>query len=682
MNEPLYKRAALAPFRGVKTLTSMVFSRNGGLVWRLLPNSRFNYANEVGDRLGSSVIMAPLLWIARNFPEAPVTVVDADNEKVDQHPMVRLLRRPNRHYSGIVLWMASILSWVVDGNAYWIKVRNGMGGVVELWWVPHWMIEPKGDAQELVTHYTYTPDGQPVRLEVDDVVHFRYGLDPHQPRKGLSPLNSVLREVFTDDEAANFSASLLHNLGVPGLLISPEGDTHLSKDEADATKAYVEEQFSGDRRGKPLVNRGPTKVQEFGFSPEQMVLRDLRRIPEERVSGVLGVAAIVAGLGAGLDRSTFSNFHEAREAAWEENIIPTQRLMSEELRHQLLPDFDSDATHEVVFDLSNVRVLQADRVKEAERLKTLYEAGLIRRDEGRSELGLETAPVDEVYRVRLTDMLVPASQSPQPVETRSRKAVKQTLGGENLIQALERTASSLTDAMAGDLQVLFASLGDHVADVYRASGVRSTNGHSAKQVDESEVDAILTGAGLGAWQERHLTPGFESHYRRTLDVTAETVETVIELGVDLPDETARRVVAEGGRRAGLVDLQGDTRTALFRALTESREQGMGQDATARLIRDQVPAGRYTNAGPQYRAKLIARTETLHAQRASTLSIYGAAENVASVQAYDARLGDTDDECIARNGMTFSFADAELEMGATHPNCTLSFAPLVGEMAGV
>jgi hypothetical protein len=33
-------------------------------------------------------------------------------------------------------------------------------------------------------------------------VHFRFGLDPDDPRKGYSPLKSVLREVFTDDEAA------------------------------------------------------------------------------------------------------------------------------------------------------------------------------------------------------------------------------------------------------------------------------------------------------------------------------------------------------------------------------------------------------------------------------------------------------------------------------------------------
>src|SRR5581483_6204053 len=127
-----------------------------------------------------------------------------------------------------------------------------------------------------------------------------------------------------DDEAANFTAALLRNMGVPGVVVSPEQGATVSQEDADVTKAYVKSKFTGDNRGEPLVLSGPTKVQQFGFSPEQLLLKELRRIPEERVSAVLGVPAMVAGLGAGLDRSTFTNYAEAREAAYEQAIIPTQ----------------------------------------------------------------------------------------------------------------------------------------------------------------------------------------------------------------------------------------------------------------------------------------------------------------------------------------------------------------------
>lgn len=396
------RRIASAPLRGVKALTQMVFRRS---TWRLwgLPRSRFDYLKEVGDGTGSSAVMAPLLWIGRTFPEAPTMLWRKDGteeEEEPDHELLRLLVRPNPYYSGALLWMATVLDWFVDGNAYWLKVRAKSGAVRELWWTPTALLEPKGDEHTFVSHYVYRPgDGQEIELEPDDLVHFRYGLDADDPRRGRSPLKSVLREVFTDDEAANFTAHLLRNAGVPGLIVSPESGDHApSEDDVKATKTYLKEGFTGDRRGEPLVMSGPTKVQQFGFSPEQLKLRDVRRIPEERVSAVLGVPAVVAGLGAGLDRSTFANYAEAREAAYESNIIPTQRILAEEVRFQLLTDYEDDPwKFRVGFDLSEVRVLQEDRNKQAERLEVLYRGGLVKRAEARRELGYEVSEEDETY---------------------------------------------------------------------------------------------------------------------------------------------------------------------------------------------------------------------------------------------------------------------------------------------
>jgi hypothetical protein len=227
----------------------------------------------------------------------------------------------------------------------------------------------------------------------------------------------VLREVFTDDEAANFTASLLRNMGVPGLMVSPDGDSSPSDEDVKATKAYLAEQFSGDGRGAALVMSGKTKVQQFGFSPEQLLLKELRRIPEERVTAVLGVPAIVAGLGAGLDRSTFSNFSEAREAAYEQTIIPTQKTLGEDIWFQLLPDFEAVDDLwgvRVGFDLANVRVLQPDQDKLATRLDIGIRGGWVKRSEGRRAMGHQVAAdgSDDVYLIAMNTAEVPAGGGP------------------------------------------------------------------------------------------------------------------------------------------------------------------------------------------------------------------------------------------------------------------------------
>ena len=104
---------------------------------------------------------------------------------------------------------------------------------------------------------------------------------------------------------------------------------------------------------------------------------------------------------------------------------------------------------------------------------------------------------------------------------------------------------------------------------------------------------------------------------------------------------------------------------------------MGVDDAAKLIREQLSAGPYTNAGVDYRAHMVARTEAKHAQRVSALALYD--EAGWEVQALDGQLGDASDpDCIARNGKTFTVeaAASETDSAVTHPNCTLSWLPVI------
>lgn len=403
----------------LKSFTRMVFRRTQYRVLSLL-GSTVDWAGAVGDGTGSSTVTAPLFWVARTFPEAPPglwrQLDNGQEELVRDHEMLRLLRRPNQHYTGVTMWMATVIDYQVDGNAYWLKIRDRGGRVRELWWVPHWMIEPRGDETEFVTHYEYRPGAEPLRVNVDDVVHFRFGLDGDDPRKGKAPLKSVLREVYTDDEAASFTASLLKNMGVPGLVVSPKTGVSINEAQAADVKANVEAKFTGEGRGSTVVMTGATDIAQFGFSPEQLLLRELRRVPEERVTAVMGIPAIVAGLGAGLDRSTFTNMGEAREAAYEAGIIPMQRILAEEVLFQLLVDFEEDVfVWRFGFDLSKVRVLQEDLYRQAQRHDLLIRGGWEQVAEGRRAMGLDVNDDrDRIFLRPLNVEAVPASGPAAP----------------------------------------------------------------------------------------------------------------------------------------------------------------------------------------------------------------------------------------------------------------------------
>lgn len=347
--------------------TTMRFPSQRRYSWATLGATHQDFREAVGDPGTNSLMVAIIKWQQRVFPEAPMVVrlrqANGDEpKKLADHPLAQLLDRPNPVYSGLLLWSATIADFTLSGNAYWRKIRSAGGRVVQLWWVPSYMLEPRwpDDGSAFISHYDYTVDGQIYHIDRDDIVHFPDGMDPANPRKGLSGIVSLMREIGTDNEAANYTASLLRNMGVPGALIAPDGTAILTPDDAEEIKAGFQQRFSGDRRGEPMVMSTAAKVTAFGFDPKQMDVAMLRRIPEERISAVLGIPAIVVGFGAGLARSTFANFSEAREAAYESNVIPTQRLFAAQVQTQLVPDFGDPASLFVEHDYANVRVLQAN----------------------------------------------------------------------------------------------------------------------------------------------------------------------------------------------------------------------------------------------------------------------------------------------------------------------------------
>lgn len=371
----------------------MVFPSYGASNWLYYP-SLSDYDVTLSD---SSLVMAIVGWICRTLPEAPVQVVKrgskGERDVQFNHPLPVLLDNPNPFYDGHLMWMGIYLDWVIEGNAYLLKVRNGVGAVIQLWWVPESMIEPMWDrnGDNYIDWYEYHVDGKIIKYEPSDIIHFRNGLDPYNPRKGRSPLASLVREVYTDEEAAAFSATLLKNMGVPGVILSPVNDglsSMITQSDAEAVKDQFKAKTTGGKRGEPIVMSVGMQATVLSFNPQQMNLKDLRRLPEERVAAVMGIPAMVVGFGAGLDRSTFANFAEAREAAYESFVIPTQVLMAAALKRQLLPDFGETTGVFIEHDNSNVRVLQEDENAKAVRWSTMYEKGVATREEARSALGL------------------------------------------------------------------------------------------------------------------------------------------------------------------------------------------------------------------------------------------------------------------------------------------------------
>ncbi len=235
-------------------------------------------------------------------------------------------------------------------------------------------------------------------------MHLRYGIDPDNMRKGLGPLGSLLREIYTDEEASNFSAALLRNFGVPGYMVTPEDGHTLSPEQRREFGKRWSQEFGGDNRGRMMIGTGRVKVEKISLTPAEMDLGRLRQIPEERITAVLGIPAAVVGLGTGLEQTKVgATMAELRELAWENCIIPLMRMVAEQLEVQLLEDFRPQASQVINFDLRHVRVLQEDQDKLITRLGVAVKEGWLKVNDAQAAAGF---PVDETQDGYLRNTLV------------------------------------------------------------------------------------------------------------------------------------------------------------------------------------------------------------------------------------------------------------------------------------
>lgn len=369
-----------------------LFFQPGTYQGGLSPYLQASLGNDaLAGMTANSAVFACLHTLCTDYPEANLRVYrgDAESDQADvliDHDLEELWKKPNLSLTGksVGYW----LQWAkqVDGNAYLRKVRGPGLVPVELWPVSPaqmWPVTTKEDSARgvFISYYAYAPDPTNrqiiEKVPIEDIVHFRLGLDPNDRRLGCSPLKHLFREVFGDDEAAKWTESLLKNYAVPGLIVTiPREESRLFTEEmALALKAKIEAAFSNDNRGHVNVLKGGATMEQFGFSPEQLSLTSIRRHFEERVSAALRVPLAVAGLGGTSQLATHSNLRELRELYTETALLPQYTFDAATINLQLLPDFTKERRVFARYDISKMRALQEDVGRLWSRLDNAVKTG-------------------------------------------------------------------------------------------------------------------------------------------------------------------------------------------------------------------------------------------------------------------------------------------------------------------
>lgn len=379
----------------------------------------------------NAVYFACIEALAFSFPEPPLLVWEDESDdaaQVPNHPLRKLLRKPNADMGEAELH-AAIITWMaIGGNAYLHKGRNSRGQVVELRPYHDGQITPvaasEPDAASWIDHYELSNGtDKPTDIPREDIVHIKWpALDPKQPWMAQPPILAAAREVDSDNEASRYVTTLLKNDAVPRTIVKQSTQRFMNDDEVRRAKAQFKENYGGDNLGGVLILEAGADIERLSLNMEELNFAALHDIPEQRICAVMKVPAVVAGLG---DDPTYANSEQAWLRFTLATLVPLWRTVSSEIQADLAPEFGNGVA--VRHNLAKVQALQENEDAKWGRVDKAFTSGYLGFYESRAMLGLGDPRPDELFRVTVAASLEPADAVLNPESAPTSNAVPKQL---------------------------------------------------------------------------------------------------------------------------------------------------------------------------------------------------------------------------------------------------------------
>lgn len=328
------------------------------------------------------VVYRCVRMVAESAARVPLEVRDGDKVLTD-HPLLTLLRRPNRREDGKALIESLVSYLLIAGNSY-LDAAIVEGEVKGLYGLRPDRMAVIAGKDGWPVGYAYTAGGKTQRLMLDSepvarVLHLKL-FDPIDDHYGQAPLAAAQGSLETHNAATAWNRALLENAARPsGALVYSAASGNLTEDQYQRLKSELEDGFAGAANaGRPMVLEGGLDWRSMALSPRDMDFLDAKNAAAREIALAFGVPPMLLGIQGD---NTYSNYAEANRALWRQTVIPLVHAIVGALGHWLSPAFGGV---ELVPDFDGIEALAADRAKDWERVGN---ASFLTDDEKRELLG-------------------------------------------------------------------------------------------------------------------------------------------------------------------------------------------------------------------------------------------------------------------------------------------------------
>jgi HK97 family phage portal protein len=287
-----------------------------------------------------------------------------------KHEFYSLLKRPNPYMSGYDLRMYTYAARKLTGNAYWYCETLGTNKIKEIWPLLPANVRPVATPKRMIDHYVYQVGGQTVRLDYENVIHFK-SMNPDSFLYGVGSLSAAKNAVATDIFAQVWNKSFFKNAARPDGVL--ESDTTLRKEIRDRIISSWNAVHQGAGKvGKTAMLEGGLKYKQITAGAKDMDFVNLRKDYRIEIIAAFGVPPSVVGL---LEYANYSNMEQQTKMFWDNTLLPDMKSVEETLTMRAEQITFRMGT---VFqgDTSKVKALQANMKEQAEVYKMFVDGGI------------------------------------------------------------------------------------------------------------------------------------------------------------------------------------------------------------------------------------------------------------------------------------------------------------------
>jgi HK97 family phage portal protein len=316
----------------------------------------------------------------------------AKKVEVEEHEFFDMMERPSPLHDRVSFLQAVVTQYMISGNAYIERTEEKKFARMELYAHRADRMRIVPGKEGIPEAYEYQVGGDRRRFEVDPdggampILHLKT-VNPINDWYGQSPLDACAWAIDLHNGSSSHNMALLNNSGSPAGALVFEGHDDantLSPERAESLLAQVRGEERGyDRSGsRMLLDGGKFNWLQFGLDMEKLQTLEGKNQAAREIAFTLGVPPMLLGIPGD---NTYSNYQEARQAFYQETVIPLANMLARAFNHWFATTLGKGVYLEANID--DLDALQPSRTEHWERIE---KSTVLSLNEKREALGYDT----------------------------------------------------------------------------------------------------------------------------------------------------------------------------------------------------------------------------------------------------------------------------------------------------